>query len=113
MGFMVVPAVDTTQNAVIDLGTHYTMEVQGHFVHGDFYSFGKTGKFRPNNGNAQINAGSVITVTCATGAVVDCTWYSGATADFVDITYNETHTEATITVKAGQNPYIKTVTINY
>lgn len=115
MGFMVVPDVDTTKNAVIDLGNHYTMQVQNHYAKGDFITLNmRSGKFRPNGGgNAQINAGSIIEIPVAEGAVVDCTWYSGATSDYADIAYSAEHSTATITIKAGQNPYIKTVTITY
>lgn len=107
--------VEVARNVVYDIG-NCTEALEGATGEYNGITIDATnGKFRPNGGgNAQINAGTVLIVPVSEGGKLVITWHSASnlgTAAYADIVYDYTAGTATVTIKAGQNPYIIAITV--
>jgi pectinesterase len=72
-----------------------------------------SGKFKANGNSVQVNAGTVLSINVAEGAVVTVNWYQTyGSADDVTIAYNADHTVATLTILTDSR-YIVSIDVTY
>jgi pectinesterase len=105
---------DYTKTSTIVLSDYSGATIEGSTGEYKGVSIDATsGKFKANGNSVQVNAGTVLSINVAEGAVVTVNWYQTyGSADDVTIAYNADHTVATLTILTDSR-YIVSIDVTY